>query len=233
MVRRRLRTVAAGAAIACASLWVALLAPGPAQASDASATAAYLQANYALVSAGHAHLGTSIAAYRSVLTKVRRECPRAAAGSPQNPESTKLSNEIIGEMVLSAGKPDRPAIQAYLRAVKGLRWSSGSVTRAVRSYATSLSKLYALSVPDICTDMRAWAAGGFKALPSRTVSFVEVFYPNWVALGLLPPGLSRFESSQGRTLAHGAGRFEYELTNAEAEAVETWGEIMNELELWP
>ena len=226
MVRRRVLAAAAGAAIA-------LAAPAAAQASDASATSAYLSANYALVAAGHAHLGASIAAYRNVLTKVRHECPRAAAGSPQNPESTKLSNDIIGAMVLSAGKPDRPAIQTYLHAVKGLTWSNSSITRAVRNYAASLSKLYALSVPDVCADIRAWATSGFKSLPAKTVSFVEVFYPNWVALGLIPPGLARFESTQGRRLAQSAGRFEYQLTNAEAEAVETWGEIMNELELWP
>jgi len=224
---------AASAAIAAAALFGAVVTPGAAFASDASATSAYLRANYALVAAGHAHLGTSIAAYRGVLTKVRRECPRGAAGSPQNPESTKLSNEIIGAMVLSAGKPDRPAIQTYLRAVKGLSWSNGAITRAVRSYAASLGKLYALSIPDVCADVHAWVTGSFKSLPSSTVSFVEVFYPNWVALGLLPPGLARLESVQDRQLAHSAGRFEYQLTNAEAEAVETWGEIMNELELWP
>ena len=226
MVRRRVLAAAATAALAVA-------APAAAQASDGSATSAYLRANYALVAAGHAHLGASIAAYKGVLTKVRRECPRGAAGSPQDPESTKLSNEVIGAMVLSAGKPDRPAIQAYLRAVKGLSWSNGSITRAVRRYAANLTKLYGLSVPDLCGDIRAWAANGFKSLAPSTVSFVEVFYPNWVALGLLPPGLARFESGGDRQLAHGSFQFEYQLTNAEAEAVETWGEIMNALELWP
>jgi len=211
----------------------ALIAPGAAQASDASATSAYVSANYALVAAGHAHLGTSIAAYKAVLSKVRSECPRAAAGSPQDPESTKLSNEVIGAMVLSAGKPDRPAVASYLRAVKRLHWSSGAISHAVKGYASNLGKLYGLSVPDLCGDVRKWAASGFKTLPSSTVSFVEVFYPNWVALGLQPPGLSRLEGGSQRSLARTAGRFEYQLTNAEAEAVETWGEIMNALELWP
>jgi hypothetical protein len=226
MVRRRV-------IVAAASAVLAVSAPAAAQASDSSATAAYLHANYALVAAGHAHLGASVAAYKGVLTKVRRDCPLAAAGSPQDPESTKLSNEVIGTMVLSAGQPDRPAIKSYLQAVKGLHWSNGSINRAVKGYASNLTKLYALSVPDLCGDIKAWKAGGYKALPSSTVSFVEVFYPNWVALGLLPPGLSRFENAQGRALARGSARFEYQLTNAEAEAVETWGEIMNALELWP
>jgi hypothetical protein len=228
MVRRRVLAAAIAAlATGCAA------APVAADASTSSATSSYVRANYALVAAGKSHLATSIAAYKGVLTKVRRDCPRAAEGSPQNPSSTKLSNEIIGAMVLSAGKPDRPAVATYLRAVRGLSWSNGSLTRAVRGYASSLSKLYGLSVPDICSDIRAWKASGWTALPASTVSFVEVFYPNWVALGLQPSGLARFEGGSERRLAHTAAHFEYQLTNAEAEAVETWGDIMTTLDLWP
>jgi hypothetical protein len=219
--------------VAAGAMLLLALVPAVARASDASATEAYLRANYALVKAGHANLGASIAGYRSVLSTVKHSCPRAASGSPQNPESTQLSNEVIGTMVLTSGKPDRPAIRTYLRAVAGLRWSSSAVTRAVSGYATMLRKLYNLQVPDLCGDVRAWAASKFKSLPASTVSFVKVFYPNWVALGLLPSGLSHFESSQGRALARGSFRFEYQLTNAEAEAVETWGEIMDELVLNP
>jgi hypothetical protein len=216
-----------------AGIVIALLGATGAQASDSSATSAYLQANEALVAAGHAHIGASVAGYRSVLTQVRRSCPKAAEASPQNPESTDLSNEVIGAMVLNAGKADRPAIKTYLKAVQGLRWSSSSVTRAVAGYATMLRKLYALSTPDLCGDIAAWKATGFKSLPSSTVSFVNVFYPNWVALGLLPNGLARFESAQDKQLARSSARFEYQLTNVEAQAVETWGEIMNELILNP
>jgi hypothetical protein len=215
---------------ACA---LALVAAGPAAASDASATSAYLRANYALVAAGHAHVGASIAGYKGVLSKVRSQCPRAGQNSPQNSMSTEFSNEVIGAMVLSAGKPDRPAIATYLRAVKGLHWSSGAVTHAVSSYASMLGKLYALQVPDLCGDVQAWAATGYKTLPASTSSFDKIFYPNWVALGLLPPGIARFESAQDRSMAKSAARFEYQLTNVEAEAVETWGDVMDALELWP
>jgi hypothetical protein len=215
------------------ALLLAALVPATARASDGSTTEAYLRANYALVSAGHAHLGASIAAYKGVLSTVKRNCPHAAAESPQDRESTELSNEVIGTMVLSAGRSDRPAIQAYLRAVRGLRWSSASVTRAVASYASMLRKLYGLPVPDLCGDVKAWAAGHFKSTAPSTVSFVKVFYPNWVALGLIPSGLSRFESGSARTLARRAERFEYEITNVEATAVETWGDIMDELLLSP
>ena len=111
------------------------------QASNSSATSAYVRANYALVAAGKSHLGASIAAYKGVLAKVRRDCPRAAEGSPQNPDSTKLSNEVIGAMVLSAGQPDRPAVATYLRSGQGpAAGATGSVTRAVKGYAAQPRK---------------------------------------------------------------------------------------------
>jgi hypothetical protein len=222
------------AAISVAALAIApAVAPAAASGSDASTTETYLRANYALVKAGHANLGASIAAYKGVLSTVKRDCPRAAAESPQDPESTELSNEVIGTMVLSAGRPDRPAVRSYLRAVAGLRWSSASITHAVSGYASMLRTLYHLSVPNLCADVEAWAASHFKSTSASTVSFVKAFYPNWVALGLVPSGLSRFESAQGRALARSAGRFEYQITNVEAQAVETWGDIMNELVLSP
>ncbi len=217
----------------CTALLALALSPAAARASDASATETYLRANYALTKVGNAHLGASIAAYKGVLSTVKRDCPLAAAHSPQDPESTELSNEVIGTMVLSAGKVDRPAINAFLHTVSGLRWSSGAVTRAVTGYASSLRKLYGLQVPNLCGDVRAWAASGFKSLPPTTIAFDKVFYPNWVSLGLLPSGLARFESGQGRSLAHGAAGFEYKIANVEAQAVETWGDIMNALELNP
>ncbi|MGO9490369.1 MAG: hypothetical protein ACLQBB_15260 [Solirubrobacteraceae bacterium] len=212
---------------------MAVLPASVASASDSSATSAYLRANYALVAAGHAHLGASIAGYRSVLAQVRRECPLAAAESPQDPESTELSNEVIGTMVLTAGKPDRPAIRAFLHAASGLRWSSASVTHAVAGYVSMLGRLYSLSVPDLCGDVTSWGKAKFRSLPATTLSFEKIFYPNWVALGLLPPGLARFEDARDRELARRSAGFEYQLTNVEAEAVETWGEIMDELSLNP
>jgi hypothetical protein len=225
MVRRWAPIVGATAALA--------LVPAAASASDASVTESYLRANLALVTAGHQHLSTSVAAYRGVLAQVRRDCPQAAAKSPQNAESTQLSNEVIGTMVIAAGKSDLPAIGAYLRAVRGMRWSSASVTRAVSSYVSMLSKLYKLTTPDLCGDVRKWAAGGFTALPASTTAFVKVFYPNWVALGLVPTGIARFESGSSRSLARRADSFERQLTDAEARAVETWGSIMDELLLNP
>jgi hypothetical protein len=201
--------------------------------SDASATQAYLQANLRLVvsAAGRIRSGESI--LDGVLGAVRRECPGAAAGSPQDPESTQLSNEVIGLMVTSAIRPDLGSIREYLRAAAPIRWSSRGLTNAVKGYVSQLRAMSGLREPMLCADVRSWAASGFKTLPASTVSFDDVFMPNWVALGELPSSLSRLEGGSQRALASRSGNRETELTDFEAREVETWGEIMNLLGLNP
>jgi hypothetical protein len=214
---------------------LALAAPTSALASNtnAVATQAYVQANYRLVSVVHAHLASSEAAPRQILEQVTRECPRAGASSPQNGESTQMSDEVIGAMVLLAARPDLPAIHAFLATVGRLHWSNPGVERAVVSYAAKLRALLTLDQPSLCADVRAWAADGFRSLPASTTRFVALFMPNWVALGELPASLARYESTQSRALAARGHQLEAQITEAEARAVARWGDIMNELVLEP
>ncbi|HEY4896532.1 MAG TPA: hypothetical protein VII01_10625 [Solirubrobacteraceae bacterium] len=215
----------------------ALLAPSPAGAAasavDVSAGAEYLRANYELVKNARRLLRPGEQAPLRVLAQVRRDCPMAAAGSPQNSQSTQLSNEVIGAMVLSAYDLDVPALQRFVGTVRRLRFSDSSLARAVRSYAAKIETLAVLAPPNLCADIGAWAAGGFHTLPSSTVRFVGRFMPAWVALGLLPARLARYENGESRALAHRCDSLEVQLTDGEARAVESWGKIMNELVLNP
>lgn len=209
--------------------------PGSALASsaDVAATQSYLQANYALVRVARSHLATSEAAPLKILAQVRRECPLAGAGSPQDPESTQMSDEVIGAMVIAAGNPDRPAIKTFIRSVAGLRWSNRGLTHAIGAYVSKLKTLLSLSEPNLCGDVRAWTANGYHALPASTIAFVGKFMPAWVALGDVPAQLGPFESSVAKSLVHRAGGLEQLLTEGEARAVEHWGDIMNALVLNP
>ena len=83
-------------------------------------------------------LETSHGALASLLAQVRRECPLAASGSPEDSESTQLSNEVIGAMVLTGGRPDLQAIRAFVRSVNGLRRGSRALTRTLQAYAREL-----------------------------------------------------------------------------------------------
>jgi hypothetical protein len=217
---------------ACLSIACAIPATA-AGANDTQATSAYVQANYAVLRVARSHLKVSENAPLEVLATVRQQCPKAGASSPQNPESTQMSNEVIGAMVLDAGLPDRAAVARFVRTVAGLRWSSGGLTRAIRSYTGKLKTLDSMSPPNLCADVRAWAADGYRSLPPTTASFSPKFMSAWVALGSMPSGLSASETGSTRALARRAERIEEELAEAEARAVEHWGGIMNALEIWP
>jgi len=169
-----------------------------------------------------------------LLARVQSECPAGAAHSPQDPQSTQLSDEVIGAMVTSAYKPDLPAIRSFVRSVSGLHWSNGSLNREAREYTKALKTLTVLGEPALCADVRSWASSGFTALPAATVSFDARFMPAWVAIGNVFNGrLNGSENSLARSLAARAAPLEERLTEAEVKAVESWGKIMNALELWP
>jgi hypothetical protein len=231
---------------ACLTLCALALALAPAPgnalaANDAAATQAYVQADYRLTSTAAGRIPIGEAALRGVLSQVRGECPRAAAGSPQDAESTQLSNEVIGTMVTSAIRRDLPSIREFLGAAGRLRWSGRGLTSAVQGYVSRLRTLASLPTPHLCADVQSWAASGFRALPASTNSFDARFMPAWVALGeqftplsQFPGGpLTRFESGEVRALAARAHAREVELSDFEARAVETWGAIMNTLGLSP
>jgi hypothetical protein len=212
---------------------LAPLQPALASSGDAATTRTYLQANYALLRVAQRNIKASEAAYKSVQHRVTAECPHAGLNSPQDTQSTQMSNEVIGAMVVSAAKPDLAAIRTYLHAVAPLHWSSASINHSMARYRASLGTIFKLTVPDLCSDVKSWATSGFQTLPSHTVSFVKLFLPNWVALGLVPSGLKGLEDGEGRSLAQRSHAIEVQITDVEARAVETWGDIMNEMMLEP
>ena len=225
--------VRSGISVAAAAAVLAVV-PSSALASDASSTQTYLQADYKLVRTAAAGVAAAERAPLLLLAKVQRECPAAAAHSPQDQQSTQMSDEVIGAMVTAAYRPKLPAIRSFVRSVSGLRWSSGALTREVREYAKALRTLTGLAEPALCADMGSWAASSFNALSAATVSFDARFMPAWVGIGNVFGGrLTRSETSQSRSLAARAAPLEERITQAELNAVESWGKIMNALELWP
>jgi hypothetical protein len=219
--------------LALALLLAGALPASASAASDTAGTQAYIQADYMLATTAASNIHRSESAIFGVLARVRRRCPLAAAASPQNPQSTQLSNEVIGAMVTGAIASDIPAIRRFVSAVGHLRWSSRGLTSEVKTYVSQLRTLSSLSQPDVCADVRSWAASGYRTVPAATVAFDGRFMPSWVALGELPPGLARFESGAARSLAHRAELREGQLSEFEVRRVETWGEIMNALDLSP
>ncbi len=214
-----------------------ILAVGQAQAlaspADISTSRTYIQANYALVQFSATRLGTAQTLLEGVLYKVKSLCPNAGAQSPQDPESTQMSNEVIGAMVIAAIHPAQPEISAFLRVAERSRWSSRALTRTIHEYANKLKAMSTLAAPNLCGDVAAWAASGFRTLPASTAHFDQLFVPNWVALGDIPAALKPYEQPSEASIVNRSNQLEMRITNFEAASVETWGEIMNSLSLYP
>jgi len=200
---------------------------------DVAATRAWVQADYRLVQYAAGKIPVGEAALQGVLRGVRRECPLAAAGSPQDAESTQLSNEVIGAMVIAVVQKGLPGARQFVRSAGALRWSNSGLTRQLHGYVEHVRTLTSLAAPTLCADVRAWAASGFRTLPASTETFDSRFWPAWVAIGELPAALTRYEQGETRSLVRRAEGYEGQIFEVEAHAVETWGEIMNALELHP
>ncbi len=233
MIGARIRL---GAIAAIALAWAVSGAPAALGASgNAAATEAYLRANLKLVQVARSHLAASENAPLSeVLDRVRRECPLAGANSPQDTNSTHMSYEVIGAIVIAAYKFDVPAALAYAHTVTALHWSNGALTKEIREHAAKLRTVAGLAPPNLCADVRAWAADGFQTLPATTVKFDAKFEPAWVAIGLDPEALRSYESATAKALAHRNDQIEAQLFEGEARVTESSYEtIMDALELWP
>jgi hypothetical protein len=223
---------------ALVALLLATLAFGPIAASagqgDIATTREYIQANYRLVQLTAAEIGPIEATLRRTRTRVLSECPRAAAGSPQDVDSEQLSNEVIGAMVTSAMHlVEAPASVKFVRVAQRLKWSNPAITHAVHSYVSKALGLVALAQPKLCSDVKSWAASGFQTLPASTAVFAPHFISIWIAPGELPAGLARYETPDERSILRRTNQLERKFTEMEAREVETWGEIMDGLGLFP
>ncbi len=215
-----------------------ILAAAPASAlagqQDAASTQAYIQADYALVHAARTNLAPSEAALQKLRRQIAAGCPKVAAGSPQDTDSEQLSNELVGAMTIAAIGPDVRAVAEFARTVAHLHWSNGALTHKVKSYAARLKTLSMLRAPNVCADVRAWVASRYQTLPASSVSFDNHYYKVEVAVGEVPAKLlAPSEQPAERPILAHAQRLEGQLTEAEANAVYTWGHIMESLALNP
>jgi hypothetical protein len=217
----------------CAIGCGAFAAPAGAASGNAAATQAYLNASLVLLQSAQAKQGAAQAGLNSVLSTAKSECPRAAVASPQDPNSEALSNELVGDLIVRATLPVAPAANRFGRAVARLRWSNASLTRAIHTYATSLTTLAAMAPPNLCADVRSWVSSGFSALPASTPQFNERYKAVNVSVGELPQALARYERPSQAGLVRRIRTLEQSQADFEARATAVWEAAMNTLILQP
>jgi hypothetical protein len=163
--------------LARSTLIIAVLVLGlmPARAiatpQDIASTHAYILANFALARETEAGVKATQASIVRLNQRLGQECRDVGAGSPENEESQKTSYEVVGALWSVSYGADAGPIGAFAQAVRPLRWSNPRLTRLAQSYARSLHELAALPMPNLCGDVRAWSASGFRTIPATTLGF--------------------------------------------------------------
>jgi hypothetical protein len=122
------------------------------------------------------------------------ECPDVAAGSPQNALEQSLSYEVAGALWATGYHTDAKIADSFISAVSSLRWTNPAIARRLHRFVTGLREMIALSVPNLCGDVRSWIASGYKTVPASTLQFdqhveaieVEVPSPRLVAAYVQP-----------------------------------------------
>jgi hypothetical protein len=158
------------AAVLALGLWPASAGAAP---QDIASTHAYLVAGYAALHATVTKWSSVEADIHKLDLKFQAECSHVGAGSPQSDEEQKLSYEVAGALWATGYHTDAKVVDAFVKVVSRLKWSNPAITRAAHSYAKGLREMTALSIPDLCGDVRSWAAGGFKAVSATTEQYVK------------------------------------------------------------
>jgi hypothetical protein len=192
--------------------------------ADTAATHAYLAADLAYAQALLAGLPAWVAGSEAVSGRLRSECPGVLAGAPsgqapvmslkeagERDRQSAQQSELIGELDSALNAPieatRRRAGAAFSAAVQALHWSRPAITRGARAYAALMAGEAEGPPLDVCADMRAWAASGYKTLSPATQAFVARTSALGAVLfsagGVIPP--------QGPQLARYEGRSEHAL----------------------
>lgn len=226
-----------GRAAAALTAGIALsLAPATALASsgDVATTRALARATDTLVRAASPDVHRGLAAAESYARQIINQCPNAAAGSPQNHESEQLDDELIGAMTTVGYRVAARPAATFARQVGGLRWSNHRLTRAVHTFATKLAGLTHLATPDVCGDIRAWAASGYQTVPASTTAFVSQYLaitPEAEEVPLIISLAERYEVPSEIPVLRRVEHLETRLGEAEAAAVESYSRVIMALEL--
>jgi hypothetical protein len=198
---------------------------------DEKSTRAYIVARYALIQAARASIPTAEASVATLNKQIGEECPHVALESPQNHESEKLADEVAGALWSIVYHLDAPAISKFTAAVKPLRWSNHKLTRIADNYADSLSQLAALTMPSLCTDVRAWTVTGFHTVPTSTLQFDK--QAEAIGAPTIPPKLLRpYARGSDKQLAVRTNRLELSLEHAESSiGFDDWSSLLETLGL--
>jgi hypothetical protein len=143
-----------------------------------------------------------------------RECPKVGEGGPETDESEKVSREATEALWSISYGAGSSSIGTFAKTVSGLRWSNPNLTRIARHYAKTLEGLAALPLPNLCENVREWAASDFRTIPAVTLQLdeqAEALEGHTIPAKLLAP----YERPSDRSIVAKTARLEKKLEQTE------------------
>jgi hypothetical protein len=142
---------------------------------NSAATRQYAAAFTALATERKASLPLTEATVLAEVTQVKRHCPGVLAGALRRSTGTQIRDmeeELDGTLEVEAARTTARDTIRFSRRIMSLRWSNDALTELVHKLVIAANTVSWLPhVPRICSDMTAWAATGFRRLPSATTRF--------------------------------------------------------------
>lgn len=188
-------------------------APASALASsrDATTTHRYLVAAQAALQATVSTWSKVQAGIHALDRKLSGECLHVGEEAPQNEIEQEMSYEVAGALWATGYHADAAIVRKFVASVRSLAWSNPTVTRAARRYNRGLQEMVALTVPNLCADVRAWTVTGYVTIPASVLSYdkhvraIDVKEP---ARGLFQPYLQPSDKALATSVEHLNHRFE-------------------------
>jgi hypothetical protein len=168
--------VAVALAVVAVATIVDAASSGPSSTkSDSFSTGVYLQTRYSLEQASDANLLAARTAVDAFVAHVSVVCPDVLRDAPPergvvqgNQGEVRSSNrsllllEIVTAVEVALRGPSDTTIGSFADTVKQLRWSNRELTNVVHSFGSVEAARLKRRVPDLCQNMKAWVASGYK-----------------------------------------------------------------------
>lgn len=170
----------ATAAVVAVGAIVALTAAGSSHrdTADQSAADAFLRARLALLRSLTADLPAGNTSMTSFVAKVRAECPGALRGAPVNagPDGSSggftdqgmIALQGLEGLAIAQRSVDAAAVERFASTLRRLRWHDQRLTALVHTFSEIEMEQVKMHTPDLCAEIKAWAATGYRTLPQET-----------------------------------------------------------------
>jgi hypothetical protein len=164
-------TMIAVALLACAAD-AANARPGRA---NALATRAYLKARYVEVHTNGPAYREGIKAIEQLAARVQVECRGALASAPnlQSTSEKEVLAEVFAVVLRAPERAEHAAAVKFARSVRRLHWSNRQLTLLTHSDAQRRAVQSGIAPPNLCADLKAWAASGYTATSAATKSYLH------------------------------------------------------------